>query len=254
MTWFKVDDKLWSHPKWLATPAASRGLWVTAGSWSAHHELDGFVPTPSLRLLGHTKTQAAALVAAGLWAVVDGGWEFHGWAEFQPTKAELQAKREAKAEAGRAGGRASGRSRREASASSDASPEGEANANPVPSPSRTRPVASNEATSRGARETKIPTDWEPTPEHRTRAAEDSLDADREAIKFRAHADEKGRTAKNWNAAFTRWLINAAEYAQRDTARGTRSTDRQGDLLQEEMARARAADAARAGQLQIDGAR
>ena len=37
----------------------------------------------------------------------------------------------------------------------------------------------------------------------------------DAPALRAHAEEKDRTAKNWNGAFTRWLINAAEYAQRD---------------------------------------
>ena len=43
----------------------------------------------------------------------------------------------------------------------------------------------------------------------------------ELEKFRAHAEEKGRTAKSWNAAFTRWLINAAEYATRDNPTQTK---------------------------------
>lgn len=243
MAWFKVDDRLWSHPKWLATPAPARGLWATAGSWCAHHELDGFIPTPALRLLGHTKAQAAALVAAGLWVVSDGGWTFHGWVEFQPTRAELQAKRAVKAEAGRRGGLASGASRREAGASPVASDTGEANAKPVPSPSRPVPVASNEATSIRASDKPMPFDWAPTDEHGIRAQSDGLDVEREAVKFRAHAEEKGRLAKNWNAAFTRWLMQAAEYAKRDAGKPARSMDRQGDLLKEEMARARAADAA-----------
>lgn len=62
---------------------------------------------------------------------------------------------------------------------------------------------------------QLPNEWTPTVEHKDRATASGLDVDREAIKFRAHAEEKGRTAKNWNAAFTRWLINAAEYAARD---------------------------------------
>lgn len=82
MTWFKVDDRLWSHPKWLATPPAARGLWVTAGSWSAHQEQDGRVPYATLRILGHSLGHARALVHSGLWREIEGGFEFHGWAEF----------------------------------------------------------------------------------------------------------------------------------------------------------------------------
>lgn len=65
------------------------------------------------------------------------------------------------------------------------------------------------------RATKLPNSWTPTDEHRDRAKSSGLNLDQESVKFRAHAEEKGRTAKSWNAAFTRWLINAAEYAQRD---------------------------------------
>lgn len=83
---------------------------------------------------------------------------------------------------------------------------------PVP----TRPVTtSNEVVRTRARNHALPDNWEPTPEHHERATETGLDLERETIKFKAHAEEKGRLAKNWNAAFTRWLINAAEYAKRD---------------------------------------
>lgn len=215
MAWFKVDDKLWSHPKWLQTPPAARGLWITAGSWCAQHEQDGHIPANALRLLGHTRREANALVNAGLWHESDGGWVFHDWAEFQPTAAELREKRAVRAEAGRRGGLASGRSRREANASPVASPDVEAKANPVPSRPDPYPTTSNEVVRTRAKNHALPNDWEPTPEHHARAHETGLDIDREGIKFKAHADEKGRLAKNWNAAFTRWLINAADYAARD---------------------------------------
>lgn len=94
MSWFKVDDKLWGHPKWLATPIRSRGLWVTAGSWCADQEMDGNVPRHVLAILGATTRDAAGLVASGLWMATDTGWSFHGWAEFQPTRAQKEAERE----------------------------------------------------------------------------------------------------------------------------------------------------------------
>lgn len=95
MSWFKVDDRLYSHPKWLRTPADARGLWVTAGSWSAAQDTDGFVPADVLEAIGHTRAQAQALVRSRLWEKARGGYQFHGWAEFQPTKAAKEADREA---------------------------------------------------------------------------------------------------------------------------------------------------------------
>lgn len=101
MTWFKVDDGLWGHPKWLATPVSARGLWVTAGSWSACNLTDGVIPRHVLPALGGKPKDAAALVQAGLWIERDsGGWLFHEWNQpgRQPTKEAVMAEREAAAE------------------------------------------------------------------------------------------------------------------------------------------------------------
>lgn len=68
------------------------------------------------------------------------------------------------------------------------------------------------------RATRLPASWSPTDEHQLRAREDGVDITREVMKFRTHAEDKGRTSKSWNAAFTQWLIKAAEYAQRDGGR------------------------------------
>lgn len=54
----------------------------------------------------------------------------------------------------------------------------------------------------------LPADWGPTEDHRTRSAEAGVDVEREAAKFRAHAEANGREAVVWNAAFTQWLLNA----------------------------------------------
>lgn len=62
--------------------------------------------------------------------------------------------------------------------------------------------------------TQLPASWRPTTEHETRALAAGLILGREADKFRAHAEEKRRLAVNWNAAFTRWLMTAEDYAAR----------------------------------------
>lgn len=63
-----------------------------------------------------------------------------------------------------------------------------------------------------ARKTSLPTTWEPTESHRARAVEVGVVLDREAEKFRLHAEANGRTQVSWNAAFTTWLIKSQEWA------------------------------------------
>lgn len=95
MTWFKVDDGLHSHPKWLAASPAARALWVTAGSWCAAHLTDGMVPRHVIATLVAKPRDAAELVRLGLWKEVENGWEFHGWGEYQPTAESVLTERAA---------------------------------------------------------------------------------------------------------------------------------------------------------------
>ncbi len=103
MAWFKVDDGLWGHPKWLATTPRARALWVTAGSWCARQENDGVVPRGALRILDGRPADAESLVSAGLWLATDDGWRFHDWTIYQPDAATLTAEREAQSDAGARG-------------------------------------------------------------------------------------------------------------------------------------------------------
>lgn len=99
MTWFKVDDSFHSHPKVLATEPAALGLWVVAGSWCGDNLSDGFVPLHVLpRLLPDAATLAETLVTAGLWKRARGGYQYHQWAEWQPTKERVLKERKAAAE------------------------------------------------------------------------------------------------------------------------------------------------------------
>lgn len=104
MTWFKVDDSFHSHPKVLAAEPAALGLWVVAGAWSSANLTEGFVPDRALqRLLPDGATLAKELVAAGLWTRSRGGYQFHDWTDYQPTKDEAIAVRERKSSGGRIG-------------------------------------------------------------------------------------------------------------------------------------------------------
>lgn len=105
MTWMRVDDHLHSHRKTMRAGVPAMGLWVLAGSWASAEESDGWVPAYVLpRLVGGDQAEplATLLVLAGLWHedVVDGeaGYRFHQWAEHQPTREQLEARREAQRE------------------------------------------------------------------------------------------------------------------------------------------------------------
>lgn len=98
MSWFKVDDRLFCHPKWLACSPHARALWVTAGSWAGAQEDRGRVPRHALSILGGRPRDAAELERNGLWDPTDDGWVFHDWAEFQPSPEQIKAKRDAAAE------------------------------------------------------------------------------------------------------------------------------------------------------------
>lgn len=93
MPWFKVDDKLHSHPKRLRTSLRAMGLWVVAGSWCSDQLTDGLVPRALLPVLGAKAADAAELVAAGLWEECPEGWIFHDWDAQNPSRDAVEARR-----------------------------------------------------------------------------------------------------------------------------------------------------------------
>ena len=94
MTYFKVDDHFHSHPKILTLGLDAIGLWTLAGSWSGEQLTDGFIPSSLIARLGGTEAMAQALVDAGLWEVINGGFMFHDWDAHNQTKAQVIESRE----------------------------------------------------------------------------------------------------------------------------------------------------------------
>lgn len=215
MAWFKVDDGFWCHPKVLGLPDAAIALWVRAGSYCGQQLTDGFLPDSARTLFGHDMDGPAdALVDSGLWTKVPGGYQFHDWHKYQPTRGGVEAERAADRERKRKARAEKARIRAE----SDRTPAGIREESALPVPSRPDPTPIGDTQGENTRETRLPKTWAPTAEHIKRCQDTGLDLMTQVEKFRAHAQEKGRTAKSWNAAFTRWLINAKEYADRDSQR------------------------------------
>lgn len=103
MTWFKVDDTFYGHPKLTELEQGSCyfeaiSLWVLAGSWSAAQLTDGAIPAGQIRKLGCKKRAAEELVRVGLWERTSTGYAYHDWAKYQPTREEIEVRRRATAE------------------------------------------------------------------------------------------------------------------------------------------------------------
>lgn len=104
MTWFKVDDNFTDHPKTEDLPDAAVAMWTRGGSWSARHLTDGFVPERKARKLCDDPDGALkALLDSGLWELADGGFQFHDWSDYQPTREEEMASRKANSMGGAIG-------------------------------------------------------------------------------------------------------------------------------------------------------
>ena len=93
MAWFKVDDNFYDHPKVDDLSLEAVGVWLLCGTYSARHLTDGLVPTRRAQRMGATETVIGELVDAGLWHEVDDGYQFHNWAEYQPTKGRVEEAR-----------------------------------------------------------------------------------------------------------------------------------------------------------------
>jgi hypothetical protein len=110
MSWAKFDDRYDDHEKikrvWKRSGLGA-ALHCHAITYSARHETDGMVTTEWIqerfdiaRTKPKDRTEAmAALVELGLFELVDGErFLVHDYLDYNPSAAELQAKREADAE------------------------------------------------------------------------------------------------------------------------------------------------------------
>ena len=218
MTWFKVDDGIHSHPKFLDVSLAAVGLWTMCGAWCSGYLTDGQITRRQVIRLGGDDALAAELVDAGLWRETEDGYVFHGWDEYQPTREDV--------EASRAAARERMRKRRNPDTGKFAPRAEDVRANTVgtdderaenfgarsstptrPDPTRPDPTPSARS-ARKAPAKRLPEDWAPTDAHRKKAAELGVDLELEADRFRLHAEANDRRAVRWDAAFSMWLSKA----------------------------------------------
>lgn len=221
MTWVRIDDALWSHPKMLELPSGAVRLWLFALCWSGQQMSDGRVSHACVRLLGGKKTDVEKLVSAGLWDVAEDGFQIHDYLEYQTPRAKVQAEREAAKE----------RMRRARSGEHSPNFAGSSPPRSHPIPSHTEqkeipPVVpppgdppKRDKAPRQKPKTTLPADLEPLPRHRDAAQRAGVDMATELAKFRAHHESKGTLFRDWHRALDTWMINAAEFKRLGPAPG-----------------------------------
>lgn len=169
MPWIRLDDHFDENPKIASVGPLGLALWVTGLAYCNRNLTDGFIPWAIARNLVSWEFMAAEgeaveriatttdtgddshvsawtvgsgaiiglLIEAGLWEHVPGGYRIHDYADFQPTKAQVEAERTQKQAAGQAGGLAAARARAIANGKQEASSSSSktlAQSKPVPDP------------------------------------------------------------------------------------------------------------------------
>lgn len=127
MTWFKGDDSIPFHIKFITLRRQrygkqAMGDWFVAACWCAGQLTDGFLPEDARLELRITPKSCELLIDAGLWEERIEGFQFHNWLKYQPSKAEVYARRAADAKR-QAKGRASQVSRRDSERPDPARPD-----------------------------------------------------------------------------------------------------------------------------------
>jgi hypothetical protein len=124
---------------------------VAALCYCNQYLTDGFMQRPIVKSLldltglGMTWEEVVtALVDAGLWTEVEGGYQIHDYHEYQPTKAQVWAERQQKKAAGKAGGKAAAKARAIAPAQAEPVAESKPDSVPVSVSQRTTPNTSGD--------------------------------------------------------------------------------------------------------------
>lgn len=111
MTWFKIDDNFFLHPKVIAAGNSAVGLFVRAGAWSSNHLTDGFIPHAVALMFG-SHDDVENLLAVNLWDEVESGYQMPDFLDYNPSAEAVKAEQARRSEAGKAGGNASSKARR----------------------------------------------------------------------------------------------------------------------------------------------
>ena len=272
MTWSRFDDAAAKHPKARLAGNEAWSLWQAAIQYCNRYLTDGVVPLAALALdclpepisMAKAKKLADKLVDArvrddgqGLFELLaPGKYAVHHFLDWNPSKAQVEAKRKADRDRKRGGPDSDGGSGGPPRGIPDGIPNGKRSDSGTPTPAGARvpaqpampsPARPSESAAAGAAKTPKPLrvrrfpDFEPTPEHLSLAMQIGADVQAEAAKFRDHEFRDPKS--DANACFRTWLKRSIEL--RRDAIGVRLAggNRAADGLERQLARVREHEAA-----------
>lgn len=100
LPWVRLDTSMPDNPKILhlidshKEGAAAAFVWICSLAYCGKHGTDGFIIRSALSRINGKALHARLLVENGLWKDEGVGWTINGWAEFQESTAESQARSE----------------------------------------------------------------------------------------------------------------------------------------------------------------
>lgn len=101
LPWIRFDTTLPDNPKILQLCSVKDGhraafVYCCGLAYAGKHGTDGFIPGEAIGRCNGKPADAARLVDVGLWRTAPGGWEIHGWSEYQQTNDSTARVRAAK--------------------------------------------------------------------------------------------------------------------------------------------------------------
>ena len=215
MAWFKVDDGFYTSMKFLSIDrkhqAQAAGAWLLCGTWSADKMTDGFVPYSVMDLWEFEPEVVAQLVVSGLWDVDDdrGGIQFHDWADYQPTREQLEIKRETRSEVNRKNAEKRWTNAKDMQTECETDANDMQNNAPVPVPEPIKEIVVVKPT----RKTRLERGWKPSPAGYEYARQHApgMNIPIELEKFEDYNLQQNRTTADWDAAWRTWVRNAVKF-------------------------------------------
>lgn len=109
MPYMKLETSVARNRKFVKAGPGPSWLWVCGVAYCQDSLTDGFIATEAIDFLGVKSARHLVkhLVSAGLWDVVEGGWQVHDYLEHNRSAADVAVLKAARAAGGKLGGRPS---------------------------------------------------------------------------------------------------------------------------------------------------
>ena len=121
MAYTNTDYSFWTNPKVRAAGKDAAFLYIAGNGFCNEYLTDGFISDTDIETVAFNafmrspKKAVEALMVAGLWDRVRGGYKIHDYLNYNKSKKEIEELRSKKTAAGRKGGRASAQASAQAS-------------------------------------------------------------------------------------------------------------------------------------------